>query len=187
MALAHLGQCKPIADLKTDRSKEAQAVNIFFETALRSTLRDFAWPFAIKTVNLALIATKPTAYWGYSYQKPSDCVRVLNTPSGVRNQSRATRANLKVIGSTIYSDTQNAQLEYVFYNEQIETYPDDFVLAFAWRLASYIAPMVTGGDPFGRQAACLKMYVMELTNAQANGANEDQPDEEPASSFESAR
>ncbi len=183
MALAHLGVSKPIADLDTDRDKTAQACRIFYDTALRATLRDFAWPFATKFIDLALVEETPTDEWDYSYQYPTDCLKIRRIMSGVRNDDRQTRAPYKFVQTTgskvIYTDVENCSIEYTMYNEDVESYPDDFVLALSRRLSAYIAPMVTGGDPFKLQEKNLTLYMMELRIAQANAGDEEQMEETP--------
>lgn len=183
MALAHLGVGKPIADLDTDRDKTAQACRTFYETALRATLRDFAWPFATAFVDLSLISEDPTDEWNYSYGYPANCLKLRRILSGLRNDNRQSRIPYKFVETTgakvIYTDMQDAAVEYTLLREDVEAYPDDFVLALSRRIASYIAPLVTGGDPFKLQEKNMQLYMYEITLATANSLNEEQMEEQP--------
>ncbi|HEY2851133.1 MAG TPA: hypothetical protein VGI97_14740 [Gemmatimonadaceae bacterium] len=80
MALTHLAVGKRIASL-TEKSAEARACSNFYDQTKDEVLRDFAWPFATKTVTLALVEQQPTFEWGYAYRVPIDCLaarRILN-------------------------------------------------------------------------------------------------------------
>ena len=142
-------------------------------------------------LDLALIAEAPTDEWGYSYQYPTDCLKIRRILSGIRNDNRQTRVPYKFVESTgskvIYTDMQNACIEYTLFREDVEAYPDDFVLALSRRIASYIAPLVTGGDPFKLQDKNMQLYLYEIALAQANSGNEEQMEEQPDSEANRAR
>jgi hypothetical protein len=191
IALGHLGNGKDIQNLTSDQSDEATACRRFFDLARDSTLRDYPWPFATKIADLALVESSPNDEWDYSYRYPTDCLNLRRIRSGQRNDTRDTRASFMVTrdaaGRLIYSDEATASLEYTMRNEDPSQYPDDFVLAMSFRLAYYIAPRVTGGDPFNLQERMLKNYEMELTRAVRTNINEEQVDAEPDSSLERSR
>lgn len=191
MAISHLGISKEIGNLDTEKSAEAAACRTFYETARDETLRDFPWPFATKFVALGLVETDPTDEWSFSYRYPSDCLNIRRILSGLRNDNRDSRASYKIgrddDGVLIYTDIENASIEYTIRDDEVERYTPDFKMAFSCRLAALIAPRITKGDPFKMRDAALKMYQMELSKAHANAANEEQPDREPESEFIRAR
>lgn len=182
MALGALGVGDQIANLTTERSAEARACRIFYEETLKETLRDYAWPFATKIETLALVEEDPNDEWAYSYRYPTDCVMARRILSGQRQDSRETRVPNKIIkdaeGQLILTDEDDAELEYTAFFDEPQHYPPDFIAALAYLLAVRIAPMVTGGDPFGLQEKNIKLYNYEIAKAKANAANEEQPEAE---------
>lgn len=56
-------------------------------------------------------------------------------------------------------------------------------MAFSFRLAAYIAPRLTSGDPFKMSERAMQLYIIELTNAQATALNEQQDEQSPESEF----
>jgi len=192
LAISHLGIGKEIAALDTENSQEANACRRYYEEALKCTLRDFPWPFASRFATLALIEEDPDyEEWGYSYRYPSGALLIKRILSGARNDSRQTRIAYKIgsddSGGIIYTDADEAQVEYTKYVTDVLEYPSDFIMAFSWKLAFYVASRLTGGDPFQLRKTALQMYDYEIKRAQANGANEEQSDEEPQSEFIRAR
>lgn len=185
MALSHLGSGKEIANLDSERSQEAEACRRFYDTALEATLRDYPWPFATKIATLGLVEEDPNEEWAYSYRYPSDALKIRRILSGNRNDNRQSRIPMKISwdddGQLLFCDVEDAEVEYTFLNEDTGHYPPDFVLALSWRLSFYIAPRVTGGDPFKLQERMYVLYTAEMTMAKANAVNEQQ-DEEPAES-----
>jgi hypothetical protein len=191
LAISHLGIGKTIANLETEKSQEANACRRFYNTIRDSTLRDFPWPFAGKTAALALIEENPTTEWTYSYRYPTDCLKARRILSGNRNDTRQSEVVYKIFysatGTVIYTDMKDAELEYTVLIDDPIRYPANFSLAFSLRLATYIAPQLTAGDPFKMGEQSFRRYQMELAMAQSSSLNEEQPDQEPESEFIRAR
>lgn len=187
LSLSHLGIGKEIGNLDTERSEEAAACRRFYDTARDATLRDFPWPRFTKFVTLALVETNPTDEWVFSYRYPSDCLELRRVLSGIRNDSRQSRVPYKigqdVTGHLIYTDQADAQVEYTALISTVERYPSDFVLAFSFRLASLVAPRLTGGDPFKVGQRALELYMFEISKARATAVNEEQAEEDVDSEF----
>jgi hypothetical protein len=191
MALSHLGIGKTLSAVETDRGEEASTCRVFFETARDATLRDFAWPFATKIAALGLVESDPNDEWAYSYRFPTDCLKLRRMLSGVRNDSRQSRSPTKIAkdtaGKLIFSDEVDAQAEYTVRVSDPAFFTDDFILALSLRVASYIAPRVTGGDPFKMGERAMRMYLQEISVAKASALNEEQSEEDPESEFITAR
>lgn len=197
MALGHLKIGKQIANLLTDQSAEASACNLFYQTAKLLVFRDFKWPFATNIVQLALIQTYPfpnvngDTEWSYAYQYPADAANIVRILSGIRQDSRQSRTPYRVFvyqgTKMILTDMQNAQMEYTTNNLKEDSFDPDFIMALSYRLAVYIAPRVTAGDPFKLGAECMKFYMMELDSARSNALNEEQMEEDPESEMIRAR
>jgi hypothetical protein len=191
LALSHIGVGKEIANLDTEKSEEAAACRRFYDTALEATLRDFAWPFSTKIQAMELVEEDPNDEWAYSYQYPSNCVKFRRILSGTRTDTVASRVPYKLAhgtsGQVIFSDVEDAQCEFTYLVSDASRYPPDFMMALSFRLAGYVAPRLTAGDPFKMGERAVRYYDYEISKARASAVNEEQPDVEADSSFITAR
>lgn len=73
------------------------------------------------------------------------------------------------------------QIEYTVEQDDANFYPPDFCQALSLLMASYAAPSLTGGDPNKLGKRALDLYEWAIVRAQANAANEEQPDLLPES------
>lgn len=190
MALSHLGVGADIASIE-EASAEARACRRFWDSTLEEMLRDFNWPFTRTFLSVALVEEDPTDEWGFSYRYPSDCVRLRRILSGDRNDPRQSRVPYQLgndtQGTLIYTDKDEAEVEYSALITDTERFPGDFTMALSFRLASYVAPRLTGGDPFKMADRSLQLYMLSTAKAKASALNEEQPDEEPEGEFIRAR
>lgn len=200
MALGHLKITKQISNLVSDQSAEAVACRTFYNTVKQQFLEDFKWPFARKQGMLTLIEANPfpidvnmDTEWSYAYQYPSDCVNFIRIISGIRNESRLDRVPFKMFSNPtdnskmICTDMDQAAGEWTTDVVTEDMFSASYVMALSFKLASIIAPMVTGGDPFKLGDRADKKYQMEKVNAQSNALNEEQQEVEPESEFVLAR
>ena len=181
IALSHLGVGKEVANLETENSQEANAMRRFYDISREQVLRDFNWPFATKELALGLVETQPTTEWTYSYRYPADCLKLRRIFSGLRNDTRQSRVPFKLVrdtvGRLIYTDMIDAFMEYTFAETDASRFTADFVQALAARMAAYAAPRLTSGDPFKMGERAYKLYVLEISRAQASAANEVQDEQ----------
>jgi hypothetical protein len=187
LALAHLGQTKYLSNIDTDTSVVADVLREFYDLTLKEVIRDFKWPFCVRRASLALIGADPNAEWGYAYRYPSDCESVDRVLSGVRNDTRQSRISYKIeaddAGKIIYCDQVDAEIEYSVVPDDPEQFPPDFALALSFKLATYVAPAITAGDPFKLGDRAMSFYRYTITNAMANSKREEQVDEDPQSEY----
>lgn len=182
LALSHLGVSKSIANFDTEKSEEAAAARLFYDIARDTVLRDFDWPFTTKIDTLALVATDPNTEWAYSYRYPTDCLKVRRILSTVRNDDTTTRVPYRLSQDTsgilLFTDMEDAQVEYTVKSENPQLYPPDFVLAFSCYLASLMAPRLTGGDQFKLGERAEARYLRLVGKAEATAAVEERPDQD---------
>jgi len=191
LAISHLGISKEIANVDTEKSQEAYACKRFFDICRDTTLRDFPWPFATRFIAVGLVEEDPTSEWAFSYRYPSDCLVIRRLLSNQRIDTQQSRIPYKVgsdaSGRLIYTDLEDAEIEYTVLIDDPNLYPDDFVLALSYRIAMQVAARITGGDPFKVGDKAALMYQLELTRAQAASANEEFLGLQPESEFTRAR
>jgi len=199
MALAHIGVSNWISNLSTDDSDEADAVNAFLSITREQTLRDFPWPFATYTADSTLITTAatnafalyqedPDEEWSFAYVYPTDCVEVRRIQSGLRNDTVTSRVpyRIKFYGTTttatgrlIYTDIEDAILEYTALVTDTSIYPPDFVMAWSYRIAWHIAPRLANNYTPDMTKNLMQLYAIQIGKAKANSGNEEQQDRPP--------
>lgn len=200
LALGQLGWGKLISDLDslTERSAEANACRLYYEVARQMIFKEFEWPFAGREVSLGLIeefdTSISTTEWRYSYQYPSEALffRRILTPYD-RNTTIYTEIPYRIFdsedgaGKLIYTDQCDAVGEYTANITDVDKFPADFKMAFAYLLAAYIAPMIINGDNTALQKKMWDLYQYHSTRATSQNANEEGQEPPPQSEFISFR
>ena len=190
MAISHLGISKEVASV-TEASQEASALRRFWDITVEEVLGDFPWSFATKFETLGLVEEDPNLEWSFSYRYPTDCLFVRKILSGIRNDDRQSRVSYRLAidssGKLIFTDMEDAQLEYTCLIDNPEHFPADFSMALSYKLAANVAPRITGQDEYKMGDKAMQLYMMQLSKAKSRALNEEQPDELPDSEFISGR
>lgn len=207
IALSHIGISKTIASL-TELSKEASMCSRFLTLTRDLVLRDYKWPFATKIASLALVASDPNDEWAFSYRYPSDCMMVRRIVNGIpigfiadvavfptyslmNSYYEANKVPYKIAvdssGKVIWCSLSEAQLEYTVRVTADLIAPPDFELCVTYRLATFIAPSLTAGDPNKLGAAAMQSYLFEAGKASNNAYNEEQATQSNDCAFTRAR
>jgi hypothetical protein len=83
----------------------------------------------------------------------------------------------------IYTDEEDAALEYTYLVTDTDQYPEEFKEAMACMWAYLAAPGVTGGDPSGLGGKAFQLFEREISKAIARDGNKRQFDEQVGSEF----
>ena len=216
LAISHCGISKPIQDVNTDHSIEAQMCLTWLDTARRSVFKVIPWSFATKQVIPALVANRPTNEWLYAYQYPNDALKIIKFMSWrLNNDTRQSRIPYRVMqpvsytlsaatppqatpypdmtGLWIYTNWPGVNvglptvIEYIFDNQNVSQWTDDFNWAFSLKLAELIVTTLTSGDPQNKKSQIMQEYGQAVSEAASNNLNEEQRPQEPQSEFIRAR
>lgn len=143
MALSHIHAER--IDSLNENTNIAEKVNLFYNTALETVLRDFPWGFATKEIPLALTPDF-SPQWRYVYAYPVDCVHMRRVlPKEIVCNNLSEKYSIMFIGNNkrVCSNLADAYGEYTSKNIQPEEYDPQFTAAFAWRLAADLAMSLT--------------------------------------------
>ncbi len=195
MALSHIGVATNVGSATNSDTPAALACGAFSDRSLNELKRRHQWqPFTVFET-LALVEECPNKIYSFAYAYPKDCLFFRKILSEVRNDDESTRipfARGRVLNASgtrvdvIFTD--HAEPVGVFTEkDDSRDYVDDFALAWSFRLAYFIAPRLTKGDPFKRQQAMLNNFRVELSNAITMDNRERQIDPYPKSKYERAR
>lgn len=191
LALSLMGDSTTIQNLLTENSVQALALRVFYTDTRDEVLRDFPWTFAKRTVALSLVETAPNDDWDFSYRYPADALFIRRIWGAVRNPTLDETIKYDIgsdaTGSLIYTDEENAEIEYTSRVEDVSKWKPDFTMAFAFLLASRIAPRLVKTDPIGLTERMFRGYTLQMLKARANAENERRPDAPPESEIITSR
>lgn len=189
MALSHIGVSNKIGDLDTEQSQEAIACRTFYDLVRKAVLQDNDWTFAEKTVPLNLIRFDDKL-GEYIYQYPVDCLYARNVkhPRNVgKYDKRDFIVRKEASGKAIVTRYEEAQITYTENLIQTGFFSPLFSLALSIKLAIYIAPRLTDGDPFKIKNDLIAMYDAEVGLAKSVDMNETECSNLPCSPYIIAR
>ena len=191
MALGQLGTDLTVVDFTTDQSNQADVARTYYSLAVGKMLADFPWPFATVFAPLAVVDWFFSHERRFAYAYPANCVLVrrLFHPRGHdRNPDVQHRPKFKIIQTPNPSDTTqlvkviladfpDLQAEYTADLTGPASFPDTFAEALSFLLAFYMAPRLTGGDPYKLGERALANFKQSLLTAEAQAGNEEVADE----------
>lgn len=194
LSLRHLGSSNEVSDYLTERSQEARAARAFFEIARDEALRDCKLPISRRRVKLAVVSEDPEGLYMYAYRIPSDCldVRGLVLPQPVSSylvgggSLPAYEISSDDSGGLIYSNIAELQIYYTHRITNMDQLPSDFRMALSYKLAFYMAPSISGGDPFKRGQTCAAAYDVWVGKCMKNAYNEEPGQNAPPSELVNA-
>ena len=140
LALTELGANIITSLDASDTSKEADTCRAVYDLILDEVLEAHHWDFAKTWVALALDAgyTSIDEIYEYAYEKPADFIRFS------RLESKSN--NFEVRGSSIVSNVEDLEIEYIWRVVDPTQYPSHFIMAFVARLkASLVTPIARKG------------------------------------------
>lgn len=178
LALLRLDQNQLMGDIDTDNSQAARTLKAIFNAERDYILRSFPWPWATTYEALGLVSDPDEALnddWYHAYRYPSGCLFARRLVTALGRQP-ATPVEFKVgrddDGRLIYTNEEDAILEYTVRIEDAEEFDPTFVSLLAWRLAMTAGPSITRDVKLVE--AAMRMYFYELSLATATAANEGQ-------------
>lgn len=179
VALSYIGAGKQISSLTEVGSTAASTCNLHYDAARKEVLQELNWPFARKYVDLGLVAEDPTTEWGYAYRYPSDCLKVRRIVTGIRNDPNPPPFEIGQDdqGKLIYTDQDEATIEYTKDEENYARFDAMFDDALSWKLGGKIAPSLSKLK--GAVDLCMKQYLIALSVAGARAFNQEEGSDTP--------
>ena len=180
IALSRIGVSKQIANVDTEQSLPAQTARTIIDEDILYVLRDFPWPWATSYKSLALVAgtssVNAVSDWRYAYRYPSDCLfarRIVMPGVGRSDPNPAPfRIGRDASGRLIYTDQEDAELEYTYNVSDISEFDSLATSQLAWKLAAGMGPSLSRIK--GIVELCMQGYEIDKTKAQSRALNESQ-------------
>ena len=215
-ALGHIGQEQTITSL-TENSKAARICNRYYTQARDTLLAEYPFPFARRSVALALTADPPQPGWQFQYAYPANCLKayrvctsdgirvlmakwqtwvdgtmLLNLPPGYAypglNYSLGRMPFEVVYGSAAPAIVTDLENAYLLYSAQV-TDASRFTVLFCESLAWRLAALISMPMLASPQIAqmCSQQAQIAQSIAIAHGLNERVEDAPPMPSSVSSR
>lgn len=143
MALSYLRQ-GAVADVN-ESSKKARALNTHWESAIRKTLNDAFYDFAIDFAELALVSDSTNlSGYSYLYALPADCIQLVRVfdDESVDLESVPYR----ITKNGIYTSSSPVYAEYVSFVDDTSKWDETAKVALARNLAAMSAAEILGSD-----------------------------------------
>lgn len=175
LALANLGQEKIVA--LDDNTKKARLCNQFYPLLRNEVLREHPWNSATARISLAPLSTTPAFYFGFEYQQPADCLRVM--------QLEDDTAEHKIEGRKILAHLSTLKIIYLKRIDDPNDFDSMLVTTIAARLSWALALPITSSTKITEQAR--KDYYALLASARSIDAQEGSPEQLEADEWTNAR
>lgn len=159
-ALLMLG-ASPINDLVAEEGEQAVLALNLFESARDTVIRSHNWSSCIKRVILAPLAAEPvyaTPVFGYQYQIPSDCLRVLSVGDYYQVEH-------KIEGNKILANNSSLPVRYLYRNDDVGSWDAGLVDVMTAYMAAQMAYPITRSASM--MQAKQQEYLMTLRRARA--------------------
>lgn len=201
LALSYIGETAKVTSIDpADGSAQATHCARFYPIARDTLLSMRPWSFALKRKALAE-ATNTLTTWTYAYTLPPDAINVIavlspdatddyvqpgevdmgqglnaSVPSFAMNSPQQFTIEVDGRGRRIlYTNQEDAVLRYSARVTDATLFPNAFVEALAWKLASMLAgPIIKGEAGAAEAKRCIQMMAFHLGNADTVDARQRQ-------------
>lgn len=156
-----------------EASEPARACSRFYDFTRKNVLQRFPWTFATKRVQLAMVDEKAPDF-KYVYQYPADALAVrlmYNENFTGLPRNNEYRILSSSTGRKIYTNIENAWLEYTADIKDANIFDAQFVEALSWKLAAEMAYSLTGNMNIANN--CVQAYNAYMIEAVGSDAAED--------------
>lgn len=157
LALAELGE-RSITDL-ADGTTQANLCTVHYAPARDYVLADYPWTFALKRSAPTRLADTPSWEWGYAFQLPADCLRILRTNIDEYVDDPNTR--WVVEGRQILCNETSLNIQYIASITDPVQFSTHFVTALSKYLAAQIAYPLTNSRALAQSKLQEYQYFLE--------------------------
>jgi hypothetical protein len=188
LTLFCLGASKQLANVDTDMTVEARTIRACIDGQRDFCMRELDWPLATAYSVPGLVAgtssTPAVPDWFFSYRQPADCLKVRRVMTAGLSSfpitfGRHRKFTIPPIaftvgrdsqGALIYTNLQNANIEYTIRITDYTALDPMFATMLAWRIAIVCAPALSRVD--GITKTVQNGYELEKQRATAAAFNE---------------
>jgi len=183
LALSRLGNFGDISDIDTPTNSQEQVFAKWYDVIRQKVLKSMVPNFAMRRRTVAQLATTPAFGYGYAYEYPDNCLKVLGI-----DESQEKKNDYAIENNQILTD-ENAEdglpIRYIFDEEDVSKFTDDFVMLLSWELANNVCMEIT--QDLERQTYIEKVLPRKRAEVGAVDSQENRPIRVNRSKFRQAR
>lgn len=183
MALSHLGNYGTVEDIDTPTSEKEIVFALWYDISRETFLKMTMPNFALARKRVAQVVETPPYPFGYSYEYPDDCLKVLGIGKIEDKVNDYTVENNRIYTDVLYSD--GLPLRYIKSVSDVSAMSSDFKVAFSWFLASHVVMDITQDS--GKATMIERMLPEKMSTMSGLNAQENKPIRISRSRFKSAR
>jgi hypothetical protein len=189
LALLLVGETQFIDDL-SDPTPGAEACAQVYVRARDAALEAFAWPFAARRAELAVITDGERGGWSYAYTLPADCLAPRWIANGIENPSEAEKVPFVIeddasSGKVLLANVDEVTLAYTRRVTESGKFSPLFVEALAAKMAVYLAAGLVKKPMLALQM--MQLFDSVIARAAAAQFNQQQKDTAPESDYVTER
>ncbi len=169
----HFIGLESVSNIDTDPSKRAQICRRWLPIKRQELFRRHPWNFLIRRAQLAATAETPVFGYAYSFQLPTECLRLYKVQAV--NEYDYPECDYKLEGRTIVTNQATCYITYITDTEDYSQMPADIRMALVYGLGVAVAPVLTGKPQITN--LCTQAYKEALAEAISADSTENYPDQ----------
>lgn len=183
MSIGRLGNYGTISNIDTPRSDAEITCALWYDISRQAFLKLAMPNFAIARKRVSQVVETPPYPFGYSYEYPSDCLKVLGIGAVEDKENNYTVEN-----NRIYTDLQYDEglpLRYIKDITDVSKMSPEFKIEFSWYMAGNIALEIT--QDLSKVKMIEEILPSKLSMLSGLNAQENRPIRISRSRFKNAR
>jgi len=202
IALSRIGNAANVSSIDPpEASAEAEHCAKFYDISRKLMLESFNWSFAVKHVDLGLVAESVNDYQ-YVYALPSDLIKLISvyedggTFEPLNQEWLIGQYGKEYYGHTtemhngvksVFCNFLDCKIKYIFDQQDTTSFSSHFVEALSWLLAHYLCGPILKQDGLRLADYCYKNYLTLSEMAKRQDVIQSKDKFERKSSFSVAR
>jgi len=169
MAVSHLGNYGSVLNIDTPTTDIEIICSLWYDIARETFLKMTIPNFSMGRRDVAQLAITPPYPFGYAYEYPSDCLKVLGIGAVEDKRNNYTVEDNKIYTNILYEG--GMPLRFIRNVKDVSRMSTEFKVGFSWYLASLIALPVTQDVRKAESIEAkipMKMAALSGVNAQEN-------------------
>ena len=184
LALGGLGNFGTVNDIETPTNDKERVFGLWYDPCRQFTLKLMMPNFALARVRVAQQVAVPAFGYGYQYDKPPNCLKVLGI-----GEVAHKRNNYGVEGNSIQTDadytTTGLPVRYIMDVTDINQFSPEYVFLLADYLAAYTCLPIT--QDAGKAKTLMEALPARMNSASGLSAQENRPVRLNRSRYKEAR
>lgn len=169
MTLSHLGNYGTIDDIDAPVSDKEIIFSLWYDIARQTFLKMTMPNFSLARKNVAQLAITPPSPFGYAYEYPKDCLKLLGIGNVEDKENNYSVESNMILTDVLYEG--GAPIRYIKDVVDVTEMSPEFKVGFSWYLSDIVCLDITQDLSRAQQISQMlpeKMSTLSGLNAQEN-------------------